>query len=641
MTRPYLNHSIDQLEAAVESAAGDPQALAAIVHELGFRKTARARELAEMLGASQKTKGASRPGPTPSASRPAGKGKARAGGSKHAPTEEQREAIDAFLRGGSIKINAYAGAGKTSTLQMIAHATEKRGQYIAFNRSIVADAKDKFPKTVNCSTLHGLAFRATPSEYRAQEDKLIGSLNPNQLAEILGLTKNWRIDETHSLQPRSQAYLILETVRRFTQSAETEPLAAHVPRHGSLVAAKESTLRAVEDFALRGARHLWSRMLLPADPIPLGHDGYLKLWALSDPLIASDYILLDEAQDTNPVVLGALRKQTAQMIYVGDRHQQIYEWRGAVNAMERIETDATTLLTRSFRFGEPIADAATRVLSVLGERAVVKGNSSVRSRICTTDPVAILGRTNAAAIAAVIESLDLGRRPHLVGGTKDFMDLLRGVDDLKRGQPSTVPEFFGFPDWNAVVEFAKSGEGGNLLMFVNLVEARGEKQLMWALGRTVEEDCCDLTISTAHKAKGREWPRVRLMDDFLRSQKGTKPDDPKFRATGGMDPAELRLFYVALTRAREEVEIPPPLAARFGIPMDASRSASRPASAESSSEAPRQPKPPPPQPAPWQAPTDWRPTPPKPTPQPTAAAARPTQAQPQPKKKGILDWLFG
>jgi hypothetical protein len=27
------------------------------------------------------------------------------------------------------------------------------------------------------------------------------------------------------------------------------------------------------------------------------------------------------------------------MIYVGDKYQQIYEWRGAVNAMEKIETD--------------------------------------------------------------------------------------------------------------------------------------------------------------------------------------------------------------------------------------------------------------------------------------------------------------
>jgi hypothetical protein len=39
-------------------------------------------------------------------------------------------------------------------------------------------------------------------------------------------------------------------------------------------------------------------------------------------------------------------------------------------------------------------------------------------------------------------------------------------------------------------------------------------------------------------SKGREWPMVRLIDDFLKS----KSDDKKGRA----DPAEVRLFYVAL-----------------------------------------------------------------------------------------------
>ena len=61
---------------------------------------------------------------------------------------------------------------------------------------------------------------------------------------------------------------------------------------------------------------------------------------------------------------------------------------------------------------------------------------------------------------------------------------------------------------------------------------------MWALNRTVDDCRSDLIISTAHKAKGREWSTVRLADDFLRSQPG-KP-------TSGPDPAEVRLFYVAL-----------------------------------------------------------------------------------------------
>ena len=71
------------------------------------------------------------------------------------------------------------------------------------------------------------------------------------------------------------------------------------------------------------AQILWRRMVDRADEIPLGHDGYLKLWALSQPTLKADYILLDEAQDTNAVVLDVLAGQQAQVVYVGDRHQQI------------------------------------------------------------------------------------------------------------------------------------------------------------------------------------------------------------------------------------------------------------------------------------------------------------------------------
>jgi hypothetical protein len=566
LSRPFISQSIDQLTAEYQRARAnsDTATLKALVHELSFRKTLRARSLGEEVAALL--------GPS-SAANPTGSdhGKATDRGSNSRPkqrdtpgatqttrplkpTAEQEEAVTCFSRGGSLKINAFAGTGKTSTLVMLANSTSRRGQYIAFNRNIVADAKRKFPATVDCSTTHGLAFRAMASRYGRNADKLTGKLNANQLAETLNLSK-WRIDEAHTLAPRSQGFLILDTIRRFAQSGDKEPLSRHVPRHGSLLAASETTLALVDEFAVKAARHMWQRMQSPDDPIPLGHDGYLKLWALSEPNIASDFILLDEAQDTNPVVLELLRKQPAQMIYVGDRHQQIYEWRGAVNAMEEIDTDRSCSLTTSFRFGNEIADGASSILRLLGERQTLKGNPSLNSRIAAVEPLTILARTNASTISAVIEVLDKGLRPHLVGGTEELMAMLRGVQELKNGEPSNVPDFFGFANWQEVVEFARSGEGSHLQTFVNLVEARGERQLMWALSRTVDADHCDRIISTAHKAKGREWPTVRLMDDFLKSQPSRTARNVKSsqEQSNGHNPAELRLFYVALTRAKEAI----------------------------------------------------------------------------------------
>ena len=552
MSRQYLSWSIAQLEAEFERAqdSGDKAAIDRIVHELGFRTTPKANSLRHAIdkflgGADWSSK---------KQQDVANRSSARHEKGRLQPTEEQQQAVDEFQRGGSLKINAYAGTGKTSTLELLAQSTSRRGQYIAFNRDIVRDAKDKFPNSVNCSTLHGLAFKATPSVYKNSSDKMTKRLVANHLADMMNL-RHWQIDNRHALQPRSQGYLIIETLRRFMQSADREPAAQHVPRHGSLLTAPDATMRAVIEFALHGARHVWGRMQNANDLMPLGHDGYLKLWALSQPVIAADFILLDEAQDTNPVVLNVLRKQPAQMVYVGDKYQQIYEWRGAVNAMERIETDGASYLTMSFRFGSTIAEAASKVLAMLGEKRPLRGSPSVRSRIGHVTPRTILARSNASTVAAIIEALDAGQSPHLVGGTDEVMKMLRGVQDLKEGKQSTVPDFFGFDKWEQVVEFAKSGEGDHLLSFVNLVEQRGERQLMWALNRVVDEERSDLIISTAHKAKGREWSTVRLMDDFLRSQPKQQEQD-KPQPKNGHDPAELRLFYVAMTRAKQAIDIP-------------------------------------------------------------------------------------
>jgi len=453
------------------------------------------------------------------------------------PTGEQTEALDLFLRGASLKINAYAGTGKTTTLQMLAAATRNRGQYLAFNKGVVKEAAAKFPKTVACSTSHALAYRALRSSY--SNGKLIESCNANQLANALDL-EPISIGRAQTLSSRAQASLLIATVRAFAQSDSDALLAHHVAKVRHASASPQ-----VSDLLLLNARKLWARMIDPKDDLPLGHDGYLKLWSLSHPKIETDFILLDEAQDTNPVVLDILKNQQAQMIYVGDKYQQIYEWRGAVNAMEAMTADRTVYLTQSFRFGEAIASLATKILFKLGETRPLRGNPDVRSEIRDDRANTILTRTNAASMTAIMEALDTGKKPHLIGGCGELIALLESVYSLKQGEGSAVSEFAGFYNWRDVVDYARNEEGGDLLPFVNLVEAKGEQRLLAALYRAADEKNCDVTISTAHKAKGQEWPSIRLTDDFLKKN--------------SLDPSELRLLYVAVTRAKTSVSLSPAL----------------------------------------------------------------------------------
>jgi superfamily I DNA/RNA helicase len=481
------------------------------------------------------------------------------------PTDEQEQAVERFRTRRPLKIAAFAGTGKTSTLTFMARSRRSSGLYLAFNKAIATEAKEKFPRTVDCRTTHSLAYRSVVSSY-SSSNKLTKTLYALQFAAIARYPPR-SFGQRLRLTGVQQAHLVLGTIKRFCQSADPIIVDAHVPRYGRLLSASGATLAEVRAWSVAQAAALWQRMKDRNDDLPMGHDGYLKLWALSGPKLHADYVLLDEAQDTNQVVLGVLQRQNNQIVYVGDRHQQIYEWRGAVNAMEQVAGCDETSLTQSFRFGEPIANAASRVLGTLGETQRLRGNPEVQSSIvdALTPTRAVLARTNANVIVEVLDAVRAGRKPCIVGGTAELTRLLSDVYELKDEKPASSPEFFGFTNWREVVAFADSEEGESIKSFVQLVEQHGENKL-WPAVKNAHDDenSADVVLSTAHKAKGREWDSVRLAPDFASSRTNADQADNE---------AEVRLFYVAMTRAKKLLAVDPTLLTRFTTEVRTSRAA--------------------------------------------------------------------
>ncbi len=70
------------------------------------------------------------------------------------------------------------------------------------------------------------------------------------------------------------------------------------------------------------------------------------------------------------------KQRNTQVIYVGDAHQQIYAWRGAINAMQQLPLPESRLTT-SFRFGQEIALTANAILGALNETVPLLGQSSI------------------------------------------------------------------------------------------------------------------------------------------------------------------------------------------------------------------------------------------------------------------------
>ena len=469
-----------------------------------------------------------------------------------APTAEMQRAVEKALAGEDLKVVAYAGAGKTSTLVSIAQAMprHKRGVYAAFNKSIAVEAGQRFPKSVKCSTFHSLAYRATRSQllqklqYARMPGREIASIYGVRDTKVRTLTGADAVVESHSL-----GGIIADTVARFCRTAAPNVLPEHV-RLPDLIG-NEARSELMEWVVPRAQAH-WEQIMNVLSPVPLSHDSYLKAWALSNPEIRADFILFDEAQDADGVMLDVLAKQQAQVIYVGDPYQQIYEWRGAVNALDEIRAEKT-YLTQSFRFGPNIARAANILLGLLGEGKALLGTDSIESNVVwqvegDSEPVdALLCRTNAVGIREAVSAHSKGTRICLQVNTAEILGFADAAEALQAGQRPAGSEFRLFRDWNDLVNFSETIAGSEYRPNVKLVSEHGVAMLRDAIHRSVPAERAQLTISTAHRAKGLEWNRVRLADDF---RLGRQVDGHYV-----LDEAEARLDYVALTRARHFVDV--------------------------------------------------------------------------------------
>lgn len=460
------------------------------------------------------------------------------------PTDEQIRALELFGTGKSLVIEAGAGAGKTSTLKLLAESTGRRGQYLAFNKAIVEESKAKMPGTVRCNTAHSAAFRVMVRKMNL--DRLrSGRMKSWDIARFLGIDQGIGLT-THegtyrSLSPGYLAGLTMRSVTKFCQSADDAISSRHVPYIRGIDAPGDWTNnRQVADAIRPYASKAWADLMRRDGALPFQHDHYLKAWQLDDPRIDADYILFDEAQDANPVMVDIVAKQRhrAQLVWVGDSQQQIYEFTGAVNALQAVGAEQEAYLTQSFRFGPAVAEVANSILAKIeGAKLRLTGTPSIASTVGPVEaPNAILTRTNAEAVRNVLMAQSDGKRPHLVGGGNEIVSFAKAAQTLMDGGKTEHPELACFASWNEVREYVEQDEqGGDLRLLVRLIDEFTVPTILAALDNMVTEQAADVIVSTAHKSKGREWDSVQLGADF---------EDPEDNA------GELRLIYVAVTRAK-------------------------------------------------------------------------------------------
>ncbi|CAI2539286.1 DNA-dependent helicase II [Serratia ficaria] len=305
---------------------------------------------------------------------------------------------------------------------------------------------------------------------------------------------------------------------------------------------------------------LWRESVCQDGTFPVTHDVYLKLYQLSQPDFSKRWqtLLFDEAQDANPVIQSLILTQRCDVVLVGDRHQQIYRFRGAENTLDAPElVDAERLnLTHSFQFGPAVARVANMLLARQGETLPVVGDGGEDNVVSSmTDEtraqhVTVLSRTVAGVIGAALDASLAGKKVFWVGGiagykTEELEDLYWFSADMpgRMHSPSLSRDYRNFDEFESVAKATKDPEMNQGLRLLEQYFPLPQKLQVMREHAVTDENAAQVTVSTAHRSKGLEWPVVVLNEDFTDITDPLLPEDERTDETN--------LLYVAVTRARK------------------------------------------------------------------------------------------
>ncbi|MCW3107936.1 MAG: ATP-dependent helicase [Segetibacter sp.] len=476
------------------------------------------------------------------------------------------EQYDIIHSTGNIKINAVAGSGKTTTIIEYAKARPANSKilYLAFNKTVKLEAKKKFAEkgmhNAQVETAHSLAYKhiVMGSHYkvRSQEYKSY------EIAELLGIQGS---GEKHA------EYIIANHVQKFiAYFCNSDKGRVQELNYLDVVTEPKAKtfVNTFYPYIITQARRLLGMM--DKGEVEINDDFYLKKFQLSNPKLYYDYILFDEGQDASPAMLDVFLRQLATKVIVGDAHQQIYGWRYAVNSLEQVNFP-TYHLSTSFRFPQSIADLAKEVLEWkhhLGEHKTVVING--QGHPAESKSKAVIARTNLGlllkAIAYVTERKSLDKI-YFEGNIYSYTYADEGASlydvlNLYNGKRGLIKDKL-IQSMNHIAElkdYIEKTEDAQLGMMVEIVEEYGNeipgiiKSLKDKHIGDEDRDKADIVFSTVHRCKGMEYDEIQVVNDFLTEEKIEKQVAEK--GIKHKLNEEINLLYVAVTRARQKVNIP-------------------------------------------------------------------------------------
>jgi superfamily I DNA/RNA helicase len=450
-----------------------------------------------------------------------------------------------------IKVVAFAGTGKTTLLYEIAKHIKGRKLYLAFNKAIQLEANEKFVGTNTIvKTTHSLAYNFVIHRYGYKLKRGYSTME---------LTQIYSVDYKTAYEGK----IIFENFCNSASSGFSSE---------NMTPAKQLATQIFEDMLTK--------------KIDVTHSFYLKKFQLdlltqNITLPMYDMILLDEAQDTNDVTLSIFYNIPAkQKIIVGDRHQQIYSFRGSINAINKIKAQIF-YLTHSFRFNEKIAFKATNFLKIFkNEKQSLKGlgkNNKIKTK-------AIISRTNAELILQMKYLIEDKKEFKTIREPYDIFGLALNIYNLSNGDEveNEYKYLNSFKNEYKFLSKAKKENYDNDILkyieeaveddieFLSAIKVAKTTNLekIYQIAKENYQKNSNIYLTTAHTSKGLEFDEVKVCDDFLcyksiamwflENEILNKPDIGyleyfKLNCKEQKYIDELNLYYVAITRAKSKL----------------------------------------------------------------------------------------
>lgn len=449
----------------------------------------------------------------------------------------------------SLLVEAVAGSGKTTTIVEAVGLCPPRARvlFLAFNKRIAEELKTR---SVPASTFHALGYSALRNA---------------------------------GFKPKVDGFKCTEIFRRIVAADLHEPY-EELPRLISLLKNFGYGLPGVEfspeellanyDFSFPNDAKAFSfaKRILEisnSDRKTIDFDDMLYLPALLDlPFAPFDVVFVDEAQDTNPLQYALLERishASTRFIFVGDRHQAIYGFRGAGTDSLSVIADrfhtSPLPLSVSYRCPKAIVREAAAIVPAISSAAAAPEGAVTHHESFTADifppDSAIVCRNVKPLIKLAYSLIRDGKKVQVLGREigKGFKRILaKALDQKPVDKDALVELLFTMLEAEESAELAKEHfvKAGyireryeSLIFILENSPITVLSELASAIDDLFSDKRGAITLCTIHKAKGLEWPDVFILDRWrIPSQFAQREWELE---------QEQNLLYVAITRAQKHL----------------------------------------------------------------------------------------